>query len=248
MIGRHLERVRGRTLSPEERRAAIHKSFDSYARYWMESFRVPYMSGSDLDARVSVEGFEHMHGGFAKGNGVIMAAPHLGSWDLAGAWLAARGVRATVVAEVVDPPELFEWFTATRQRVGMTVVPLDSHAGSVLLRALHNNELVGLVCDRDIGGGGVEVEFFGERTTLPGGPATLALRTGAALLPIGVYAVDGRRHRGVIRPPLPVERTGRLRDDVVRVTQLLAHELEDLIRESPEEWHMFQPNWPSDSA
>ena len=246
MIVRHLERVRGRPFGPLERREAIRKSFDSYARYWLESFRVPYMDKDELDSRLVLEGFEHMEAGFANGKGVIMAAPHIGSWDLAGAWLAARGVRATVVAEVVEPPELFEWFTASRERVGMTVLPLDSHAGSALLATLRRNELVGLVCDRDIGGGGVEVEFFGERTTLPGGPATLALRTGAALVPIGVYAIDARRHRGVIRPPIPVERTGRLRDDVVRITQLLAHELEDIIRQSPEEWHLFQPNWPSD--
>ena len=246
MIGRHLERVHGRTLSGDERRAAVRKSFDSYARYWMESFRVPYMSKADLAERVSVVGYEHAEAAFAKGNGVIMVAPHIGSWDLAGAWLAASGRRSTVVAEMVEPPELFEWFTATREALGMTVVPLGPQAGTAVLRALRANELVGLVSDRDIEGNGVKVTFFGEETTLPGGPATLALRTGAALLPIGIYAVDDRHHRGVIRPPIPVERTGRLRDDVARVTQLIAHELEGLIRESPEEWHMFQPNWPSD--
>ena len=89
------------------------------------------------------------------------------------------------------------------------------------------------------------VEFFGERTTLPGGPATLALRTGAPVLPSATY-FEGRRHHAVIRPPLDVTRTGRFRDDVARVTQALAHELEDLIRAAPEQWHLLQPNWPSD--
>jgi lauroyl/myristoyl acyltransferase len=91
----------------------------------------------------------------------------------------------------------------------------------------------------------VEVEFFGERTTLPAGPATLSLRTGAPILPTAIYH-EGRRHRGVARPPVPTVRTGSLRDDVGRVTQLLARELEDLIRHAPEQWHLMQPNWPSD--
>ena len=93
--------------------------------------------------------------------------------------------------------------------------------------------------------GGVEVEFFGERTTFPAGPATLSLRTGAAILPNAAFQ-NGRRVRGEIRPPLVYERTGKLRNDVQAVTQLLAREFESLIREAPEQWHVLQPLWPSD--
>ncbi|MCY4272973.1 MAG: hypothetical protein OXF00_10050, partial [bacterium] len=94
--------------------------------------------------------------------------------------------------------------------------------------------------------GGVEVEFFGERTLLPGGPATLALRTGASILPTAVYQ-DGPTHRGVVLPPVPAFRQGRLRADVARVTQDLAWALEELIRAAPEQWHLMQPNWASDA-
>jgi KDO2-lipid IV(A) lauroyltransferase len=106
--------------------------------------------------------------------------------------------------------------------------------------------LVVLLCDRDIVGNGVEVEFFGERTTLPGGAAVLALRTGAPLFPSIVYQRPGGKGHGVIRPPLEFERSGSLRADVTRLTRMLAAEFEDLIRQAPEQWHMFQPNWPSD--
>ena len=89
------------------------------------------------------------------------------------------------------------------------------------------------------------VEFFGEETTLPGGPALLALRSGAPLLPTAVY-FEGRRRRGIIGPPLDTTRRGKLRDDVARITQDIAVELEALIRRAPEQWHLLQPNWPSD--
>jgi KDO2-lipid IV(A) lauroyltransferase len=152
----------------------------------------------------------------------------------------------TVVVEPLEPAEVFEWFAEFRRSLGMTIVPLGPNAGSAVLKALRANQLVGLLCDRDIGGGGVDVDFFGERTTLPAGPATLALRTGAPLLPTAVYFDDHGRHRGVVRPAIDLTRQGSLREDVARITQLVAHELEVLIRAAPEQWHVFQPNWPSD--
>ena len=155
----------------------------------------------------------------------------------------------TVVVERIDPPELFDWFVRAAQRPrdeGGAARP-DAGDGRARGRS-RDNEVVCLLCDRDIQGGGVEVEFFGERTTLPGRPGDARrCAPGAPILPVGVYftrAVNG--HHAVVRPPLPAERTGTLRDDVARVTQALAHELELLIRRAPEQWHLFQPNWPSD--
>jgi KDO2-lipid IV(A) lauroyltransferase len=116
----------------------------------------------------------------------------------------------------------------------------------IVLRALRDNRVVCLLSDRDLTGDGVSVEFFGERTTRPAGPATLALRTGAALLPVAVYFEPGRGHRGVVRAPIATARAGGLRDDIARITQYLACEFEILIRAAPEQWHLLQPNWPSD--
>ena len=95
-----------------------------------------------------------------------------------------------------------------RGRSGLTIVPLDREAGGALLRTLRDGKLVGLLCDRDIAGNGVEVEFFGERTTLPAGPAALALRTGAPILPTAVYAGPGRDHTDG-HPPAGARRAHR---------------------------------------
>jgi len=150
--------------------------------------------------------------------------------------------------EAIEPPELFEWFVELRSKLGMNVIALGPSAGREVIAALKRNDVVCLLCDRDIQRSGIEVEFFGEPTTLPGGPATLALRTGAALLPTAVYFTDRTDgHFGVVRPPIATERGDEgLRVDVERVTQALTVELEHLIRRAPQQWHMFQPNWPSD--
>ena len=246
MLARHLRRVHGPSMTDEELDREVRRAFNSYARYWMESFRLPAEDPASLDKGMSWEGIEHVEVARAEGNGVIMAAPHMGGWDFGGAWLAGTmGYEVTAVVERLEPPELFEWFAAFRRSLGLNVVPLGPEAGTAVLKALRANQIVGLICDRDILGTGVEVEFFGERTTLPSGPATLALRTGAAILPTAIY-FRGRHHHGVVRPPVPVERTDKLRDDVTRITQLIARELEALIRIAPDQWHLMQPNWPSD--
>lgn len=248
IVARNLSRVYGDSPPPEGIAAAVRAAFESYARYWLELFRLPAMSRAEIEARFAHEGYDILLDAIGAGRGVVVAVPHLGNWDWGGAWFALQGHRVTAVAEVLEPPRLFEWFVAQRRALGIEIVPLGPEAAPALLKALRAGEVVTLVCDRDIGGTGVEVEFFGERTTLPAGPATLALRTGAALVPVAVYFRPGGGHLGVVRPAVPVVRTGALRADVARVTRALAAELEVLIRRAPEQWHLFQPNWPSDRA
>jgi KDO2-lipid IV(A) lauroyltransferase len=247
MVTRHLRRA-DPTLRGARLRRAVQESFDSYARYWLESFRLPYLTASAVDRGMRTDGFEHITDGLAKGKGVILALPHLGGWEWAGRWLADQGHGLTVVVERLDPPELFDWFADLRGKLGMNVVALGPSAGREVIAALKRNDIVCLLCDRDIQRNGVEVEFFGEKTTLPAGPVTIAMRTGAPILPTAVYFTDrSAGHLGLVRPPLPLVRTDDgLRADVIRGTQALAQELEYLVRRAPQQWHMFQPNWPSD--
>ena len=246
IIEHHIKRVRP-DYSPSQVRRAVQGAFDSYARYYVESFRLPTLPAKVVDATFTLDGFEAVTEGLKLGNGVILALPHLGGWEWAGRWLCDQGTTVTVVVEPLQPPELFEWFVNLRTKLGMNVVPLGPNVASIVLKALRNNEVVCLLCDRDLQGGGIPVNFFGEETTLPGGPVTLSLRTGAPLIAAGVYFTDKYNgHHAIVRPPLAIERTGRLRDDVATGTQMLANELEYLIRRAPEQWHMFQPNWPSD--
>jgi KDO2-lipid IV(A) lauroyltransferase len=246
MYGRHLRRVLGPHITPATVRVVTRQAFANYARYWLEGARLPVIPIDEVDRRMIVEGSENLVKGMVAGSGVIMALPHIGSWEWGGKWLAGQGYPMTAVAEPLEPPQLFEWFVEQRRAMGLTIVPLGHGALATLLQTLRDGGLVGLMCDRDVGGNGIDVEFFRERTTLPAGPALLALRTGAALLPTAVYSGPGPSHTAVIGAPIAIERTGGMRRDVARVTQDLAVALESLIRRAPEQWHLFQPNWPSD--
>ena len=225
----------------------VRRSFRSYARYWMEGARLPRTPAGEVDQRMMIEtGLDHLAAGMAAGRGVVMALPHVGSWEWGGSWLAHIGYPMTAVAERIEPPELFEWFVAERRAMGLEIVPLDDAASGTVLKILRDGGLVGLLCDRDLTGNGIEVDFFGERTTFPGGPALLAMRAGAMLIAGAVYSGPGRQHRAALSSPLDLSRTGSMRDDVNRVTQDIARWFEMYIRRAPEQWHLFQPNWPSD--
>lgn len=228
-------------------RRSTADAFGSYARYWLESFRLPALKPAVLDRGIDVPAYQHVEAALERGNGVILALPHLGGWEWAGFWMAAvNRLPITVVVEPIQPPELFAWFAEFRERLGMKVVPLGPAAGREVLGALGRNEIVCLLCDRDLTNDGIEVTFGDECTTLPAGPAMLALRTGAALLPTAVYFRPGGKHLGTVRPPIDTQRRGRLRDDVTAITQNLADELVELIATAPHQWHLFGPNWPSD--
>jgi len=224
------------------------RSYRAYARYWVEGARLGTTSPLEVEARTLAQGLEYLVDGMATGKGVIMALPHVGSWEFGGAFLATQGLPMTAVAERVEPPELFEFMMAQREAMGLIVVPLDESTPSAIMATLRNGGLVGLLSDRDLTGKGIDVEFFGEKATMPAGPATLALRSGAALVTGAVYSGPGADHRAVVQPPLDTTRHGSFRADVTRLTQAIATRFEGLIRQAPEQWHVFQPLWSVDRS
>ncbi|MBW4029170.1 MAG: phosphatidylinositol mannoside acyltransferase [Acidobacteria bacterium] len=243
-LANNLARVLGAPAAPVDPDVLdryVRRGFANYGQYWAESAKLPALGWRTITDRFRIaEGLEHLEDAFAQGRGVVVALPHIGSWEWGGSYISTLGMPMTAVAEQLDPAELFDWFRSKREAIGIHVEGLNAQASSKLLQVLKDGGVVGLLCDRDIQGGGVVVDFFGERVSLPGGPATLALRTGAVLVAAACYTGPGSDHFAVVTAPLDVRREGRLRDDVTRVTQMVAHELEGLIRRAPEQWHVLE--------
>jgi KDO2-lipid IV(A) lauroyltransferase len=225
-------------------RASTAEAFRTYARYWMDSFRIDLMSDDDVLTRTGVVGYEHVDEAFAQGRGVICALPHLGNWDIGGRYMLARGHAVVSVAEELEPARLFEMFLEHRQAMGMEILGLsqDGRVGRRLARRLGENRMVALVADRDLTGRGLEVPMFGADRRLPTGPALLSLSTGAPILVTSVYQV-GDGWRIVFGAPLVTEPTGDRRSDVVALTRAMAGEFERAISAAPADWHLFQPAW-----
>lgn len=248
MLERHLARV-SPELTELELAAASRAGIESYARYWVETLRLGSLGDDAIADGFRTEGYDpYITDGLQAGRGVILALPHLGGWEWAGRWLGQQGHPVSAVVERLEPPEVYEWFAALRRRIGINVIPLGPTSGREVLAALARNEVVALLCDRDLGRNGVEVSFFGAPTTLPAGPMLLARRSGAPVLPTAVYFTDRPDgHLALVGAPIePVASTGRLREQLAADTQRLAHRIEELIRRAPEQWHLLQPNWPDD--
>ncbi|OBH98432.1 phosphatidylinositol mannoside acyltransferase [Mycobacterium sp. E2733] len=225
--------------------ALMRASLASYARYWREAFRLPTMDHRKLAREIddSVLGQDNLDGALAAGRGVVLALPHSGNWDINGVWLAQTRGTFTTVAERLKPESLYRRFIAYRERLGFEVLPLSGGERppfEVLCERLRDNGVVCLMAERDLTRTGVEVEFFGELTRMPAGPAKLAIATGAALLPSHCW-FEGDGWGCNMQPPLDCSS-----GDVGVITQALADEFAKNIAVYPEDWHMLQPQWLAD--
>jgi phosphatidylinositol dimannoside acyltransferase len=248
-LRKNLRRVRPQA-SQAELDELVAAGLRSYARYWLETFRLPKMDQPAVIAAVDAQttGAEHIDAAAGAGRSFILALPHMGNWDVAGIWLVARGYPFTTVAERLKPESLFDRFVAYRESLGMEVLPLTGGAASpaeVLASRLRSGRAVCLVAERDLSRNGIEVQFFGEAARMPGGPALLAATTGAALLPVSLWFTPDGGWGQWIGPPIELSGT-RLAEKVRSGTQALASQFEKQIAQRPADWHMLQKLWLSD--
>ncbi|WP_428955936.1 phosphatidylinositol mannoside acyltransferase [Streptomyces sp. cg35] len=220
----------------------------SYLRYWMESFRLPAWSRERIKEGFSPKDLHHLTEGLDSGKGVILALPHMGNYDLAGAWVTTKlETPFTTVAERLKPETLYDRFVAYREGLGMEVLPHTGGAAfGTLARRLRAGGLVCLVADRDLSSSGVEVKFFGETTRMPAGPAMLAQQTGALLLPVTLWYDSSPIMRGRVHPPIEVPETGTRAEKTSVMAQALADAFATGIADHPEDWHMLQRLWLAD--
>lgn len=219
----------------------VIEAMRSYMRYWCDTFRLPDWSKERIIKTTSVTNEHLLTDAIAAGTGVIVAVPHAGNWDHAGAYFCAKGIRLVTVAERLKPEKLFLKFLAYRQAMGMEVLPLDGRVLSTLEERLYEGALVALVSDRDLSRSGIEVDFFGGTARMPAGPALLALRTKAPLITAFVSYTESGVHiefRNIILPS-----SGDESSKVKEIVQMTAQYFEDGISQSPEDWHMLQRIW-----
>jgi KDO2-lipid IV(A) lauroyltransferase len=232
----NLERVRP-DLDPAGLDALTRAALRSYLRYWAESFRLPAWPLDDLVRRTRVVNEERLRDAHAAGRGLVVALPHMANWDWAGTWACATGLPLTTVAERLRPERLYDEFVAYRASLGMEILPAgDGATFATLLERVRSGRLVCLLADRDMSRSGVEVDLCGHLAKMPRGPAELAKRTGAPLLP-ATLAYDGPELLVTIHPPVE-----HLPGDAgtAAMMQVVADRFGEGLRAAPADWHMMQ--------
>jgi lauroyl/myristoyl acyltransferase len=241
--GRGIDRLRANLARVAPGQDLTREAVRSYARYWCEVFRLPVTSRERVVSGMHTVGEERFRAAVAAPTGTVLALPHSGNWDHAGAWCGATGAPFTTVAERLQPESLFDRFLAFRRSLGMEVLPLtggERPPYPVLEERLRAGGTLCLLADRDLSARGVDVQFFGATARMPAGPASLALATGAVLLPVTLaFTDDGwlcTWHEAVPHTDVPT------------MTQALADAFAAGIAAHPADWHMLQRLWLDDLA
>ncbi|MGX6601129.1 phosphatidylinositol mannoside acyltransferase [Micromonosporaceae bacterium Da 78-11] len=222
----------------------VRDGLRSYARYWLEAFRLPSQSRQQFLDGFDLAQFDELKSVIAEGRGVVLALPHVGNWDAAAAFVVSNGWPMVTVAERLKPEGVFRQFVAYREKLGMEVLPLTGGRRpplDVLAERLGQGWVVALLGDRDLSKNGVEVSFFGGRTRMPAGPAILAIRTGAPLYAVDLSFSATQTVAQIRRVTPPVD--GPLDVRVKQTTQLLADAFAIGIAAHPQDWHMLQKLW-----
>ena len=227
--------VLGRDRSSPEVSRVARRAFQNYGRMLMDFLLLGSLTPEELLRRMTIDGRGHLDAAIEGGRGAIMAVPHMGSWDMAGAYAGAMGYPVSAVTERF-PGSLNEAVVHTRRRFGLNVIMLGRSAVRAITEALNANHIVGLMCDLEQGPG-VDVRFFGRRAVVPGGPAAIALKTGAPLMPAYQYAVLPGHHHVHVDAPLAIGK-GETKETLM---QRVVSRLEDFIKERPEQWYAFRP-------
>jgi phosphatidylinositol dimannoside acyltransferase len=225
----------GRDRNDSEVARVARRAFQNYGRMLMDFLVLGSLTPAELLARMSIDGREHLDASLARGRGVIMAVPHMGSWDMAGSYGGALGYPISAVAERF-PGSLNGAVVKTRQRFGLNVITLGRSAVRAIAEALGKNSIVALLCDLEQGPG-VPVSFFGRRAIVPGGPAAIAIKTGAALVPACQYATTPGHYHVHLDAPLTWS-AGETKEGLM---QRVVSRFEEFIKERPDQWYAFRP-------
>jgi len=228
-------------LSESQMNNLLEDAMASYMRYWCDTFRFPNWDKERINSTVTVTREELLVDGIKSGRGVIVALPHAGNWDHAGAYFCLKGIHLVTVAERLKPERLFNEFLRYRQAMGMEVLALDSRSIVTLAQRLREGHLIALVADRDLSSSGIDVEFFGGVARMPADPAIVAIRTGIPLVTAFVSYTDTGIHVDLreILIPSGADEAARVKATV----QLCADNFADGIKNSPQDWHMMQRIW-----
>lgn len=213
----------------------IWRIFRNYARYFATLFRFPILGQDELDRLIKIRGLENLEVAFNKGKGVVIITAHVGHWDLGGA-IVARRFKVNVFPEALRPKGLFDLYTGLRESQGMRVIKGPNPLKRLIL-ALRRGEIVVVLCDRNIRGKGIRLPFFGEETPISTIPASIAIRTGARIVPgFVIRQKRGEDYTAIIKEEIEVR-------DLYSTTLKITKVIEDHISSFYDNWYMFQPIW-----
>jgi len=232
-------------LPVKKRKTLVRKAWRNFARGLYETACALYSSTDTICASVAIEGEEHLKRALEKGKGVIALGAHLGNFTMIGPRLAAAGYPFSILVKHPPDQRLARLIDGCRAKVGVKTISAKPRrqAARQILGALRRNEVVLLLPDV-LKSGSVNAQFLGSAVYVRRGPVTLALRSGAAIVPMCVTRDAEDRLTLRISSEIDLVKTGELQEDVAANLTLFIRHLEGMVRRYPDQWCRFSPQGP----
>jgi KDO2-lipid IV(A) lauroyltransferase len=243
----NLRSVFAGTKTEREMTQIAREAYKNVGRTFLEYLRFRTMSRKEIESMVEIEGLEHLDAILAQGRGGVLVTAHYGSWELFGIALAHRGYPVNFLVGRQHNEMVDALLNEHRVKMGIGVIQVGVSARHIL-QVLRRNEFICILADQDARRHGVFVNFLGRPASTPQGPAAFAVKTGSPILTGTITRTRGARHRGVLRPPIPVTPTGRDLEDIVRYTQAYTDELSAAILARPDHWFWPHRRWKTQPA
>lgn len=231
-------------IDEASRERILHGAFDNLGRLLGEVSQFPRLAPENISRLVVYEGLENFVSAQGQGRGVILLTGHIGAWELSVFAHSLYGHPMSFLARRVDNPLVERLAENYRSRFGNRSI---DKRGSVreVLRVLKAGGVVGILADLNATREeGVFVDFFGTPACTTAGVATLALRTGAVVVPgYLIWDEAARIHRLHFEPPIETIETGDAKADIIANTARYTASLEAVIRRHPEQWLWIHRRW-----
>ena len=232
------------TLNPIQRLLLVRRTVWLVFCSYVDMLLLPSTKPAELCERFEIVGTEHLDAILARGEGGIMAVPHIGSWSAALAALSERGYALVLIVEPIQPPELLEMITGLRKSHGLEVLPLGPDAGRAMIRAMKSNQIVILAGDRALASQAIQMPFFGESAPVPSGPGALAARGMPVVTAFAAWLDYSHGMLGIEPMPSLKRRPDESAAEAThRATKELLERFELYIQAFPANWGVLQSVW-----
>jgi KDO2-lipid IV(A) lauroyltransferase len=242
----NMRQVLGSDTDVRQLRKCVRSAYRNYFKYLAEFLMLPSISRQRLQQSIDHAGWENLDCALADGKGAIFVCFHIGNWDIAGSMIAVQGYPMNVVVDAFNPKRLNDVIQGYRIEKGVKIIPVEQAARKVL-QVLRHNEILGLLVDLPAPDG-VPVQLFGATCRIPAGAATLALRTGAKVLPGYLIRKPDNSFEGRIGTPIDFQASGDMETDVQQFSQAIVDRLSCYVRDHPEQWFVARQLWVRDTS
>jgi len=237
----------GEEKSEEEIERIAREVFVNLGKNLIELVNFPKINKSNVDALIEDKGLGKIDKALRRGKGAIIMLSHFGNWELLGAYMTTKGYNGPVIARRLRFEKYDRLLNELRASKNIEVIYRDESPKKIL-KALRNNGIIGILADQDMDAvQGVFVDFFGKLAYTPVAPVTIAMATGARMLPCFLVR-QGSKRAFVVEDPIELEITGNKQRDIMVNTQKWSKFLESYIRKYPSQWVWMHRRWKTRPA